>query len=100
MVGLVKTLSQEISGNNITFNIIAPGSHATPAIDRLIQKKADHSGVSFEEAHKDWVQNIPAGFMGNPDYLGSLGAWLLSPLSEFITGQVYALEGGNVKSTL
>lgn len=100
VVGMVKTLSQEVSGQNITFNIIAPGSHATPAIERLIQKKADLGGINYNEAHKAWVENIPAGFMGNPDYLGSLSAWLLSPLSEFVTGQVYALEGGNVKSTL
>ena len=100
VVGMVKTLSQEVSGQNITFNIIAPGSHATPAIERLIKKKSELDGISYEQAHDAWMKNIPAGFMGNPDYLGSLAAWLLSPLSEFVTGQVYAVEGGNVKSTL
>lgn len=100
VVGLVKTLSQEIAGQNITFNIIAPGSHATPAIERLIKKKSETAKISYEEAYKNWVANIPAKQMGNPDYLGSLAAWLLSPLSEFVTGQVYALEGGSVKSTL
>lgn len=100
VVGMVKTLSQEVSGQNITFNIVAPGSHATPAIERLIKKKSELENIPYEQAHKEWVNNIPAGFMGNPDYLGSLATWLLSPLSEFVTGQVYALEGGNVKSTL
>ena len=99
-MGLVKTLSQEIAGQNITFNIIAPGSHATPAIERLIKKKSENTGISFEESYKLWIKNIPAQQMGNPDYLGSLAAWLLSPLGEFVTGQVYALEGGSVKSTL
>ncbi len=100
VVGLVKTLSQEVVGENITFNIIAPGSHATPAIERLIRKKSELEQISYEKAHEGWIKNIPAGFMGNPDYLGTLAAWLLSPLAEFATGQVYALEGGNVKSTL
>lgn len=100
IVGMVKTLSQEISDQNINFNIIAPGSHQTPAIERLIKKKSEVSGISYEQAKDDWIQNIPAKKMGNPDYLGSLAAWLLSPLSEFVTGQVYALEGGSVKSTL
>lgn len=100
VVGLVKTLSQEIAGQNITFNIVAPGSHATPAIERLIKKKSETSGISYEDAYKNWVENIPAKQMGNPDYLGSLATWLLSPLAEFVTGQVYALEGGSVKSTL
>ena len=100
VVGMVKTLSQEIAGQNITFNIIGPGSHATPAIERLIKKKSEIQGIPFEKAHADWIENIPAKQMGNPDYLGSLAAWLLSPLAEFVTGQVYTLEGGSVKSTL
>jgi 3-oxoacyl-[acyl-carrier protein] reductase len=97
---MVKTVSQEISGQHINFNIIAPGSHATPAIERLIKKKSELGGIDFEEAKKNWIQNIPAKQLGNPEQLGSLAAWLLSPLSEFVTGQVYALEGGSVKSTL
>lgn len=100
VVGLVKTLSQEISDKHINFNIIAPGSHATPAIERLIKKKSEAAGISYEQAKEEWIQSIPMKKMGNPDHLGALAAWLLSPLSEFITGQVYSLEGGSVKSTL
>jgi len=100
VVGMVKTLSQEIAGQNITFNIIGPGSHATPAIERLIQKKSEMTGIPFDETRQAFIENIPAKQLGNPDYLGTMAAWLLSPLSEFVTGQVYAIEGGNVKSTL
>jgi 3-oxoacyl-[acyl-carrier protein] reductase len=100
VVGMVKTVSQEVSGQNINFNIIAPGSHATPAIERLIKKQSELKGITNEEARKAWIDNIPAGQMGNPEHLGTLAAFLLSPLAEFITGQVYAVEGGNVKSTL
>ncbi|ALO16748.1 Bacilysin biosynthesis oxidoreductase YwfH [Salinivirga cyanobacteriivorans] len=100
VVGMMKTLSQEISGQNITVNIIAPGSHETPAIERLIKKKSETDGLSYDDAHQKMINNIPAKQMGDPEKLGTLAAWLLSPLSEFVTGQVYALEGGNVKSTL
>ena len=100
VVGMMKTLSQEISGQNITVNIIAPGSHETPAIERLIKKKSETDGISYDDARQKMINNIPAKKMGDPEKLGTLAAWLLSPLSEFVTGQVYALEGGNVKSTL
>jgi len=100
IVGMMKTLSQEISGQNITVNIIAPGSHETPAIERLIKKKSETDGISYDDARQKMINNIPAKKMGDPEKLGTLAAWLLSPLSEFVTGQVYALEGGNVKSTL
>lgn len=100
VVGMVKTISQEVAGENINFNIIAPGSHETPAIERLIKKKSKLQSIPYEQAYEEWINNIPAGFMGKPENLGSLASWLLSPLAEFVTGQVYTVEGGNVKSTL
>ncbi len=45
-------------------------------------------------------KNIPVGKMGDPVKLGTLAAWLMFPLSEFVAGQIYAVEGGNVQSTL
>jgi 3-oxoacyl-[acyl-carrier protein] reductase len=100
VVGMMKTLSQEIQGKNITFNMVAPGSHSTPAIERLIKKKSEIENISYNEALENWEANIPAGKMGNPDDLGQLAAWLLSPASKFVNGQVYALDGGTIKSTL
>ncbi|WP_430935358.1 SDR family oxidoreductase [Saccharicrinis sp. 156] len=100
VVGMMKTLSQELAGNGVTFNMIAPGSHTTPAIDRLIQKSAEQQGISFESAKNSFVDKQPSKSMGKPENLGSLAAWLLSPLSEFVNGQVYAIEGGAVKGTL
>lgn len=39
VVGFAKTLAQEVAKYNITVNVLAPGSHDTPAIDRLYHKK-------------------------------------------------------------
>lgn len=100
VTGMMKTLTQEIKGQNITFNMIAPGSHATPAIERLIKKKSEIEDISYNEALEQWESNIPAGKMGNPNDLGQLATWLLSPASSFVNGQVYAIDGGTIKSTL
>jgi len=100
VVGLMKTLSQEVTGFGVNFNLIAPGSHETPAIERLIEKKAIQNGTTVAESRENYLNNLPMKKMGNAEYLGSLAAWLLSPLSEFVNGQVYAIEGGVVKSTL
>ncbi|MBA7521288.1 hypothetical protein ES705_13393 [subsurface metagenome] len=37
---------------------------------------------------------------GNLMHFASLAVWLLSPLSGYVTGQVYAVDGGVIKSTL
>ena len=100
VVGMMKTISQEVSGQNINFNMIAPGSHDTSAINRLIEKKSQSSGENLETVREGFIDAIPAKHFGNPEYLGSLATWLLSPMAEFVTGQVYAIEGGAVKSTL
>ncbi|NJK85940.1 MAG: SDR family NAD(P)-dependent oxidoreductase [Bacteroidales bacterium] len=50
VAGFVKTLSQEIPLSGITFNILAPGYHYTPAVERLVRKKSENENISFEEA--------------------------------------------------
>ena len=100
VVGFVKTLSQEVPDKGVTFNIMAPGFHETPAIERLVGKKAEIQKISRKEAKTAILSGIPMKKMGNVENFGSLGAWLLSPLSEYITGQVFTLDGGVVKSTL
>jgi 3-oxoacyl-[acyl-carrier protein] reductase len=99
VVGFVKTLSQETSGKNICMNIMAPGYHDTPAVQRVFRKKAEMSGISLEEATKSLVDHIPAGKMGNPDDFASLAAWLLSPLSNYVNGQTLTVDGGSVKAS-
>ena len=100
VVGMVKTLSQEIPDKGITFNVLAPGFHDTPAVDRIVKKKSEDLGISKEEARQILEGNIPMKKSGNPDYFATLATWLLSPLSEFVSGQVYALDGAVLKGTL
>lgn len=100
VVGFVKTLSQELPDQGITFNIIAPGYHHTPAVERLIVKKAENLNISKLEAQKQIEDSIPMKKTGNLDHFASLATWLLSPLADYVTGQVYAIDGGTIKSTL
>ena len=99
VVGFVKTLSQEIAHQGVTLNILAPGYHATPAIERLLIKKADNQNISVVEARKIFEQEVPVGRMGKADELASLAVWLLSPHSGYITGQTISLDGGLIKGT-
>jgi len=98
VVGFVKTLSQEIAQSGVTLNILAPGSHDTPAIERIYNKKAEQTGISAADARKQGIQQIPVGRLGKPEDFASLAAWLLSPASGYITGQTITVDGGMVKS--
>lgn len=100
VVGMVKTLSQEIAGTGVTLNILGPGSHNTPAIDRIYKKKSDQTGLPFEEVKQKAIQQIPVGALGEADDFASLALWLLSPLSRYVTGETITVDGGSVRSML
>lgn len=97
VVGMVKTLSQEIAGSGVTLNILGPGSHNTPAVNRLYQKKSEQTGISFEEVKAASIRQLPAGMLGEPADFASLAVWLLSPMSRSVTGQTITVDGGTIK---
>lgn len=100
VVGMVKTLSQEIARSGVTLNVLGPGSHNTPAIDRLYQKKTEQTGLSFNEVKKNAINQIPVGALGEADDFASLALWLLSPQSRYVTGQTITVDGGMIQGTL
>jgi 3-oxoacyl-[acyl-carrier protein] reductase len=100
VVGFVKSLSQEVADSGITFNILAPGYHHTPAVERIITKKAETGRITRKEALGQIENSIPMKKAGDAGHFASLALWLLSPMADYVTGQVYTIDGGIVKSTL
>ncbi len=97
VVGFAKSLALEVADKGVAINVIAPGSHDTPAIDRVIQKNVDNSEKSFDEVKKEMEDAIPVGRFGKGDELASLAAWILSPHAGYVTGQTISHAGGNVR---
>jgi 3-oxoacyl-[acyl-carrier protein] reductase len=98
--GFVKTFSDEIALKGITANVMAPGMHMTPALERVIRKNSEVDGISFEEAKEKIIDNIPIKRTGNVDDFASLALWLLSPWSSYITGQTISVDGGAVRGSM
>jgi 3-oxoacyl-[acyl-carrier protein] reductase len=99
-VGFVKTLSQEIAQEGITLNVLAPGYHATAAMDRLFKKKSEQTGITMEEAMLQYISQTRVGFLGAAEDFASLAVWLLSPHSRYLTGQTISVDGGVIKGTM
>ncbi|MFZ1558679.1 MAG: SDR family oxidoreductase [Saprospiraceae bacterium] len=100
VVGFAKTLSQEVAHQGITCNILAPGYHATPAMERLFANKSLLLGISSDDAKKEFEKETKVGHLGDPEDFGSLAVWLLSPHSRFITGQTISIDGGLVRGSM
>lgn len=98
VAGFAKTLSREVADAGLTINIVAPGSHNTPAIERIIKHKAVQQNISEVEVRHQMEEAIPVKRFGEGYELASLVGWLLSPESSFVTGQTLSHDGGNISS--
>jgi 3-oxoacyl-[acyl-carrier protein] reductase len=96
VAGFAKTLAYEVAPHGVTVNILAPGAHKTPAIDRVIKNNSSVKGISYEKAEDEMKQSIPVGRMGTAEELASLASWLLSPHSGYVTGQTLSHDGGAI----
>lgn len=97
VVGYAKTLAYETAASGITVNILAPGYHNTPAMQRLYKKRSEMQQISLEEAKTQFEEQILTGQMAGPEAMASLALWLLSPLSFYVTGQTFSHDGGITK---
>ncbi len=83
LIGLTKSLAQELATRNITVNCIAPGFIETPMTEKLDDKRKDII-----------INSIPASRIGSPKDLSSAVIFLASQESSYITGQTIHINGG------
>lgn len=98
VVGLSKTLSQELGKDNILVNVIGPGRIGTARIAQLDKVRAKKAGKTVEEIEQSAYAGIPLGRYGRPEEYGKLAAFLLAPSNTYITGQTVLVDGGLVKA--
>lgn len=96
VAGFAKSLSRDVAREGITVNIVAPGAHNTPAIERVIAYNAESIGDPIDETRKKMEEAVPVGRFGTAEELASLAAWLLSVNAGFVTGQTISHDGGTV----
>jgi 3-oxoacyl-[acyl-carrier protein] reductase len=98
VVGLSKTLSQELGKDNILVNVIAPGRIGTARIGYLDKIRAEKAGMTVQEIQKTAFAGIPLGRYGTPEEYAKLSVFLCAPSNTFITGQAILVDGGMVKA--
>jgi 3-oxoacyl-[acyl-carrier protein] reductase len=82
-----KALSRVLGRDGITVNCIPPGRIHSEQIDQRI--------LPGEEAQRAWAEKeVPVGYLGDPEDLAVLVAFLCSPRARYITGQVIHVDGG------
>ena len=98
VVGLVKTLADELSGDGIRVNNLVPGRIDTDRVAQLDAVSAEKLGISSAEVRQRSLKGIPLGRLGTIDDFGAAGAFLLSPAASYITGATLRVDGGAMRS--
>ena len=85
VIGLMQSAAATYASRNLRFNAIAPGSVQSKMTERL---------WSNERAAELSRGMHPLGRLGEPEDIARLICWLLEPANDWITGQVFGIDGG------
>lgn len=97
LVGWAKTLANEVAGDGVTVNCVAPGRIATDRVAELDSAKATREGIDLGQVQKESRAAIPAGRYGDAAEFASVAAFLASPRASYMTGGVIRVDGGMIR---
>jgi 3-oxoacyl-[acyl-carrier protein] reductase len=83
LIGMSKSLAQEVATRNVTVNVVAPGFVKTAMTD-----------VLPEGARTTLLSRIPTGKMGSPEDIAAAVVYLASIEAGWVTGQTLHVNGG------
>ena len=83
IIGFGRSLAREVASRNITSNMIAPGYIQTEMTEAMDEK-----------AQNQIKAIIPVNRLGSVNDVSNAALFLLSPMANYITGQVLQVDGG------
>ena len=101
VIGLARTLANEVAPFGVTVNNLLPGYTRTDRIQELARAAGGgKAGASGTDIVSKWEKEIPMGRLGEPREFAALAAFLASERASYITGSSIAVDGGWIRSLL
>ncbi len=96
VISMTKSFALAHAADGIRVNCVCPGFVETDMWTYLARERAALLNQSPEEFNRQAVQRIPLGRMERPEDVANLIGFLVSPRSEYMTGQALSIDGGLV----
>ncbi|MCX8187072.1 MAG: SDR family oxidoreductase [Nitrososphaeria archaeon] len=98
ILGLTKTLADELAEYGILVNAVCPGWTLTKRVEDLAKAESERSGKPVENILEEWAAEIPLKRFAKPEEIAYVVAFLASERANYITGTVIQVDGGLIKS--
>jgi 3-oxoacyl-[acyl-carrier protein] reductase len=85
IIGFTRSLARELGSDGITVNAVSPGRIMTD----MLASNLKHNNKTDE-----WLKQTPLGRFGEPEDVAEMIVFLASEKASYITGQVFAVDGG------
>lgn len=98
VISLTQSAALSLIRHGINVNAIAPGVIETPMWEEVDRMFAGAEGLAVGEKKRAVGAAVPFGRFGTPEEVAALAAFLVSDDANYIVGQTWNVDGGNVLS--
>lgn len=100
VVGMARTLANQLAADGITINNVLPGYILTDRVIELAEKQAKAQGKTPDEILAGFAAPVPVGRVGKPEELAAVVAFLASQQAAYVNGASILVDGGRYKGLM